>query len=328
VLRTSSTRTDILKAGLTLLLGLLALGAFIIALGGTRLWESYHTYTLRFRSARELSTGRPVRFAGLQVGRIKSITLNPDRPSEVVVVIGVNQTMPLHDGTVARIAQRGLVGENYILLAPADPDGPLGPVLPPGSEIPTRESVGLPELTDAVGGLLADLRPRLERIAANLELVASADNAARLSDAAQSLQDLLGPDNRDRARQTLDRLPPLVEEMNRTVRAMREEVARVGSTTRKTMDAGSKQVGATGDRLAQTLSRLDGQVADLGRRLGDLTGRTAALADTVQGYARFDQERLEDILAAVRATADDLRDTARDLRERPWLLVRPQGEAR
>ena len=68
------------------------------------------------------------KFAGLEIGRVQRIFVDPDDPSRIKVIIGVNHDFALHGGTFAIISQKGLVGDNYIML---DLDPPVGPVLAP-----------------------------------------------------------------------------------------------------------------------------------------------------------------------------------------------------
>ena len=116
MLTAKASRADFLKAAGTLLLGLCLLGAFMVVLGGNWFWVKYDFYEIRFISIKDLSRGRVVKYAGLDVGRVESITLDDADPHFILVKIAVKKGFPLYAGTVARIAQKGLVGDYYVLL--------------------------------------------------------------------------------------------------------------------------------------------------------------------------------------------------------------------
>ena len=118
---------------MTLGAGLLVLAVFMVVLGGNWFWEKYDSFDIRFRSVKDLNTGRPVKYAGLDVGRVEAIVLDPKDPRFIRVRIGVHRDFPLYKGTVARIAQKGLVGDYYVLL---EIRGEPGERLAPLSDIP------------------------------------------------------------------------------------------------------------------------------------------------------------------------------------------------
>lgn len=99
VLNPKSTVRDAVKAVATLAIGLAVLGLFVVLLGGHRFWEKLDAYVITFSSVRDLTPGRPVKFAGLEIGRVQKIAIDPDDPSRVKVVIGVNHDFVLYGGT-------------------------------------------------------------------------------------------------------------------------------------------------------------------------------------------------------------------------------------
>jgi len=296
---TSNAKTkDALKACLAIALCLAVLGAFVVVLGGYRFWEHLDVYTARFRSVKDLSAGRPVKYGGLDVGRIVSVGVDPEDPRLIRVTMGLTGEVPIRSGVVARIAQKGLVGDYYVFL---DPVRELGEPLPPGSMIPSVESVDMTQLANMAGELIADLRPRLERIAAGLE-------------------GMLGGENSTRIQELLAKTPRLVDELNETVRQIRADFQQLSDGGRVTVDRATRlmvsmdqAVHSVKGEIEKTLTVVRAEVQNVG-----------SMTDTMHKALRHDQERLEDILANADRMSEDLKQLASRLRERPWeVLTKP-----
>ena len=102
------------------------------------------TYPLKasFRSVDGIAVGSEVRLAGVAVGKITSLTLNPETYFADAVV-QLDSTIILPDDSAILVSSEGLLGGNYIELLPGG-----SPVnLEPGDEIEdTQGSVSLVSL--------------------------------------------------------------------------------------------------------------------------------------------------------------------------------------
>lgn len=109
------TRIEI-SVGLFLIAGAAILGYLSVSLGGLELMprEHYHIHA-RFASVGDLSSGAPVRIAGVRVGEVESIRL-VDYAAEVT--LHVEQPLELPADTIASIRTSGLLGESYVSLSP------------------------------------------------------------------------------------------------------------------------------------------------------------------------------------------------------------------
>lgn len=291
---------DTLRAVLALALCALVLGVFVVLLGGYRFWEKLDVYYLHFLSVKDLADGRPVKYGGLDVGRILSINVDPDNPRLILVTIGLRERIALHQGLVARIAQKGLVGDYYVFL---DPQREPGPVIPPGSFLPTVESVDMSQLAAMVGDVVRDLKPRLEQIATSLEQVLSKENAQHVSE-------------------LLAKAPVLVDQITQTARQVQSDFSKF---------AGSGNEAAISAR--QALNTLNASTekltGDLQRAIGDIRSELRQVNTLTEGMnkaVRYDQARLEDILDNVDRISDDLKHLVEKLREHPWELLGPALE--
>ncbi len=77
-----------------------------------------------FSNGTGLRAGSPVLIAGVEVGRVKRITLQ-DYEAKVVMV--VQPQVVLQKDTIASIKTKGLIGEKYIELTPGASDARIAP---------------------------------------------------------------------------------------------------------------------------------------------------------------------------------------------------------
>lgn len=297
MLSAKAAKADYIKAYGTLFLGLCVLGVFMVVLGGNWFWVKYDKYNISFTTIKDLSPGRTVKYAGLDIGRVEAIDLDPTDPRRIAVRIGIREGFPLYDGTVARIAQKGLVGDYYVLL---ELRGKPGPRLQPGATLPSIETMDMQELAAKAGDLLDSIQPKINEIADNISKLFTEENTESL-------------------RKALEGTPLLVADLRRAANDFREN-----------WDKLSSKGGKAADRLDKTLARLDTAVGSIEGELRATLQNFRKQADSVGGLVgdvhqsfNYDQEELETMLKNLNRTSREIRDLAGRLRERPWELLRP-----
>ena len=122
--------------GIFVFIGILCVGYLTIKLGKMELFDKDH-YMLkaRFDSVTGLKTGSRVELAGVQIGKVEAIALDPERlVAEVQMRIQGN--VHLADDVIASVKTSGLIGDKYIKLSP----GGSSVILAPGDTIIETES--------------------------------------------------------------------------------------------------------------------------------------------------------------------------------------------
>ncbi|HEU0067925.1 MAG TPA: outer membrane lipid asymmetry maintenance protein MlaD [Nitrospiraceae bacterium] len=123
-----------LVVGVFVFIGLVCLGYLSIKLGKLELvGGSVYEVEAQFNTASGLKPGSTVEIAGVEVGRVRGITLIEDRAK---VKLAVNNTVKLYTDTIASIKTRGIIGEKFLALSP----GGGGDLLKPGDTIRDTES--------------------------------------------------------------------------------------------------------------------------------------------------------------------------------------------
>ena len=111
--------------GLFVLVGILCLGYPSIKLGKLELiGGNVYEVVAQFNSASGLKPGSAVEIAGVEVGRVRGITLKEDRAA---VILAVDNSVKLYSDTIASIKTRGIIGEKFLALSPGGGGDPLKP---------------------------------------------------------------------------------------------------------------------------------------------------------------------------------------------------------
>ncbi len=85
------------------------------------LGDEHYYLNARFLSVAGLKKGAPVVIAGVKVGQVDSISLDPE---EQVAIVGLKilKEVVLTDDVIASVKTSGLIGDKYIKLSPCGSD--------------------------------------------------------------------------------------------------------------------------------------------------------------------------------------------------------------
>lgn len=163
--------------GLTVLAGLVLLGALIVSFASSGPWqESGYEVRLEFPAAASAKVGDPIHLRGLPIGTVKSIGFTGDDAAVgITVVASIRQDVDIPGNARAYIFSKGITGQALIDLRPetlkADKARPAGPATrPPLASLPKDGSATIahgqvrtgiqlpPELEDSLDDMMAALK--------------------------------------------------------------------------------------------------------------------------------------------------------------------------
>jgi phospholipid/cholesterol/gamma-HCH transport system substrate-binding protein len=129
-------RFDIeLSAGLFMLIGILCLAYISIKLGKLEvIGNSGYTVYANFEKSGGLKPGSTVEIAGVEVGKVKAISLSKDYQARVTMVI--RGGVILQEDAIASIKTKGLIGEKYLQITPGGSER----IIPDGGTLRETES--------------------------------------------------------------------------------------------------------------------------------------------------------------------------------------------
>lgn len=125
-----------IAVGLFLVLGFACFAYLSVKLGDVNLFgdETYHL-SARFHSVSGLKEGDIVEMAGVQIGTVKTIDLDPEE-YEAVVHFDIRGEVRLQEDSIASIRTAGIIGSKYIDITP----GGMEEYIEPGGELFETES--------------------------------------------------------------------------------------------------------------------------------------------------------------------------------------------
>lgn len=134
----SESRAEVLAGGAVLAV---AIGFLVFAAQGAGITGTGGSYplTASFRSVEGVQVGTDVRLAGVKVGSVTALTLNP-QTFYADATISVQEGILLPDDSSILISSEGLLGGNFVELLPG---GSLDNIPPGGEILDTQGAVSL-----------------------------------------------------------------------------------------------------------------------------------------------------------------------------------------
>jgi len=109
--------------GIFMLVGILCLGYISIKLGKMELMGGdYFTVSARFDSVSGLKPSARVEIAGVEVGKVDRIMLDPKSGDQAVVSMKIRSGVKIADDVIASVRTSGIIGDKFIMLKPGGSD--------------------------------------------------------------------------------------------------------------------------------------------------------------------------------------------------------------
>jgi phospholipid/cholesterol/gamma-HCH transport system substrate-binding protein len=291
-----------------------AVGAFIVLVVAMAvifvLWytnakdrREYDLYEIYFTgSVSGLDRGSPVRYLGVDVGRVRRLSIDPSDASRVAAVAEIDESAPISSATRASLGLQGVTGLLFINLKEA-PDVDRTQPLKQGVRYPVIQSVAsdFDVFVESLPQLMIRANALLERVSR----VLSDENLADLADTISSLHAATAT-----LPQTSANVAKLVDQMNATVPEIHgaaQSLRGIGEDARPEVRAALERLSATANNLAEASSRLD-----------NFTRRSEVQLGHFSEQGLFEIERL---VRETRSAAREFRDLSRSLKENPSQIL-------
>lgn len=270
----------------------IAVGLFTLALGAgvvfIVMWFSGDTekrdvYRLESRFAvTGLNIQAPVRFRGVEVGRVESIAFGSKDGRSILIDVSVKSDTPITRGTYAQLGSQGVTGLAYVIL---DDDGDKPQRLSSADSgkdhIPVRQS-----FFDEVAGSGKTLVADANEVARRLKLLLDEKNQAQLmktlggleaathsiAEAARKLDPAIRnmPAVADEARKAFVRADTLLANMNRLTTELTQRVDTLDRVSRSAEQVGGAAQSVSGATVSDTLPRINALLEELARNSRNL----------------------------------------------------------
>ena len=187
------TKVNYAIVGVFVLVFSMALIAGVIWLGaGAEYRKSYNDYLVYMNeSVAGLNLNAPVRYRGVSVGRVKEISIAPDKQESVRLLLEIESGIVIRESTVATLRSQGLTGIATIELSGGDAQSPVLEAKN-GEKYPVIRSAPslMSRLDTTITPILTNLNESIGRLNDTLNEKNRADLSRILSDLAK-LSDVL-----------------------------------------------------------------------------------------------------------------------------------------
>ena len=163
----------VLALGAALVAGVLWLAAGV---GGQKRYEPYQSIIQE--SVAGLNVDAPGKYLGVDVGKVRSIRLDPQNPNHVQLLFMIERGTPIKQDTVAVLKTQGLTGIAYVELSGGSAASPL---LVPSAEGEVPNIRSKPSLSARLENVFTTVLANLDRTGANLNAVLDVENRAALN---------------------------------------------------------------------------------------------------------------------------------------------------
>ncbi len=272
-----------------LILGAALTGVVLwLAAGGT-FQKKYDLYlAVETEPVAGLNLNAPVKYNGVDVGKVRTIQLDPANPERVRLVFAIVRGTPVNQDTLAVLKTQGLTGIAYVELEGGGPQSAPLVATEPGQypEIRTK-----PSLSAQLENLLSSVLGQLGQVSNNINALLSDENRAAFT---HTLADLAAVSHTLASRRgaldagivsaarTFDngarltaRMGPVIDQLDASAKAV-ERLGNEGAVASKNAGKTVEVVGTDVQRLTtETLPQLQRLMADL----GDLVSSLRSLSD-------------------------------------------------
>ena len=237
-----------------LLLGAILIFAVLWLASGGTLQKKYDLYlAVLEESVAGLNLNAPVKYNGVDVGKVQNIQLDPINPQRVQLIFAIERGTPIKVDTVAVLKTQGLTGIAYVELdGGAQNAAPL--IATKGQKYPVIQTK--PSLSTRLENILTTVLAKLDATTSNIDSILSGENqqafktaladiaavaktiAARKSEIDAGIVNVARTaDNTARATQKLN---PLIDKMQPVVNQLSVTIAQINKSALAIEKAGTE----------------------------------------------------------------------------------------
>ncbi len=288
-----------LIGGFVLVLGA-ALVAILLWLASGGAWQKkYDVYlAVEDESVAGLNLDAPVKYNGVDVGKVQTITLDKTNPQRVNLLFAIEHGTPVKEDTIAVLKTQGLTGIAYVELSGGSVTSPT---------LVAKDGTKYPQIQTK-----PSLAARLENILTSV--------LAKLDSTSSSINTILSPENQAAFRSALADIAVVT----RTVAARKDSIASGladGATTLKNTAKASAKLGDLADRVGQAADSVDTMGTEVAKTSVSAGKTVDVIGADVKHFSSETLPELERLLGELSLLSGSLRRLTDQTRRDPRGLI-------
>lgn len=319
-------RAQKIRLGIFIMFSSLLLLILIGFFTAKRLFEKTDVYYVAYRdvSVSGMEVGSSVKYMGINVGSISSITIDPDDVNQIIVKLSLKEGTPVKEDATADIVSMGITGLKTIEIRGGSNEADF---LEEEQFIQQGTS-----LVEDISGQAEEIAFKVEQVLNNLIDFTQPQNLERFSEAVDNISRLS-----INAQQSFDLITEVVVENRQD---LRQSVIFANSLTGR-LDSTAVDFMAASNKLNElmqgdTLGEILGNIRDISVTLREtdlnslIENLASTAAQTQQMLVKIDgdidrgSKDLGDNLMLLKHTLDNLQEVSRKINTDPSILIRGQ----
>ena len=297
--------------------GYMLVGAFVLVLAAAFIWgilwisaggtpQSLDRYVVYMTdSVSGLNVDAPLRYRGVDVGKVEQISIDPKDPQLIRLLLQVRQGTPVSEDTVATLEYQGLTGIASVNLSGGKSGSPPPQALP-GEDYPIIQSRP---------SIFASLDTSLEALLKSL------------TETSASLNALLNEENRDNISRSIESVATLSDNFAKQSSHLETLIAHLEVTLANTSTASADfpKLVSEFTQSATAITRMADEIRGIGENLAaasaSIEKTVDASSDGVVDFARNTLPEISQMVYELRLASENLRRMSEALEQDPSLLM-------
>jgi len=259
-------------------------------------YTRYHVYM--DESVSGLYLDAPVKYRGVEIGKVRQIKLNPTVPDQVQLTLDIDPEVPIREDTIAVLTVQGMTGIAFVDLT----GGSLGSPL-----LEAREDQFYPVIKSGPS-FFSRLDMSGTKLVANLNVLAHA------------LTEVLDEEGTQALHETLVNINKITRGFANSQAEMEQGIVSA-STLLQNGAVASDQFGSLLSQLEATAKSIEGMAATVSKTGENINRYVANSGAGVQQFTRQTLPELGALISELRRLADTLQGIGQNLEDDPRVLI-------
>ncbi len=338
------------KAGMFIFLSLIVLSVFIFMLGDVKdRFKPKKNISVVFNFTVGLEIGAPVRYAGLDVGRVSEIdldnSLNEEGTDRVIVLAEINPSIKVRQDSIASIKTSGLMGGPYLEIRPGSSSSP---VLQAGEQLMGQEPFQFTEMGDMVeevviqvrkftqmaDTLIHDSRETLQSFKTSLDNVNGIliENRQEIRGNLVNLSRVTGElhkvfeGNGDNIGQTLENIHSFTQKADRLMTEKEPDLIKIIDQTENLTEELESLLKENRTGITELVHSMKEETGSIAKNINSASNSLDATLHQSSAILVENRRNILELIQNLNESSRNLKTITADLKRNPWKLIRKSPE--
>ena len=292
-----------LRLGIFIVVISVILIIFLVMVAGSKIMEKRDTYYIKYEevSVSGLQIGGPVKYHGIDIGRVENIKIDRENVANIIVVVSVKSGTPLKEDIKASLIPIGITGLLQVELTGGSNEAGF---LKPKTYIPAGVST-----FDSISSKAEILTKKMEILLINMGEITNKENQRKLNNILSNVDSIVSK-NQQPISEIVSNLDKSITELAEITREL-NAILRTGKV---------RNVISNAEKISRDIAE-----ADIETLLNDLDKTIKKMNVTIAHIDATHMESRRDIIDTIenlKETLEYLNEFSRQISEDPSLLLR------